>query len=183
MKAASQSKLLPNIGDLDKYLDDTSKGFKIYGSASEDHLGGSISSAGDLNGDGVSDLVLGTPYSSPNGKSQSGSVYVIYGSKNGLPNIPSVTRYLSDSQKGAKIYGSSPEDALGFSVSRSGDLNDDGFGDLIVSAIARKSFVIFNAISGMAYIMYGSPNGNSSTNSVVSTIFSLEEMHDISLEA
>lgn len=61
----------------------TSQGIKIFGAASADVIGYSIDRAGDFNGDGVADIILGTGYA--NG--MAGRVYVIFGKSSGLSNI------------------------------------------------------------------------------------------------
>jgi hypothetical protein len=80
--------------------------------------GAAVSGAGDVNGDGFSDVVVGA-YLHANG---AGQVYVYHGSVNGLSDSPSWT--VSGPQGGA----------YGFAVATAGDVNGDGYSDLIVGA-------------------------------------------------
>src|SRR4028118_2019 len=56
-----------------------SNGFAINGIASFDQSGWSVSSAGDVNGDGFDDLIIGAVSASPNGMSYAGQSYVLFG--------------------------------------------------------------------------------------------------------
>ena len=118
-------------------LDD--KGFIITGTASSGRLGYSVSDAGDVNGDGLADVVVGA-YRETTGTT-SGAVYVLFG-KNNSATID--VSNLGDS--GYKIYNSATTSRLGTSVSQIGDLNGDGLADLLISG---------NNTNGRAYVVYG----------------------------
>ena len=84
-----------------------------------DEFGRSVSSAGDVNKDGFDDLIVGAPLDDNNGSS-SGSARVFSGAT------------------GAILYtfnGDAADDRFGFSVSGAGDVNNDGFADVIIGAI------------------------------------------------
>ena len=83
-----------------------------------DQLGSSVSGAGDVNGDGFADLIVGAPCDDNNGF-RSGSARVYSG-------IDGNVLYTFD--------GDDVGDRLGSSVSGAGDVNGDGFADLIVGA-------------------------------------------------
>ena len=115
-----------------------------------DYFGGSVSGAGDLDGDGYDDLVVGAFGDNDNG-SASGSAYVYYGSSSGI-----------DSTREAKLTASdgATDQAFGFSVSGAGDLDGDGYDDLVVGAFGDND----NGLaSGSAYVYYGSSSGIDST--------------------
>ena len=54
-------------------------GFALNGVALGDLSGYSVSAAGDVNGDGVSDLIIGAPLADPNGKIDAGQSYLVFG--------------------------------------------------------------------------------------------------------
>ncbi|MFC3194056.1 integrin alpha [Marinicella sediminis] len=55
-------------------------GFVIWGTRIDDFSGRSVSSAGDINGDGIDDVIIGAPRADPNGLSDAGQSYVVFGS-------------------------------------------------------------------------------------------------------
>ena len=55
-------------------------GFVINGVSEIDRSGVSVSNAGDVNGDGMDDLIIGANYASPNDRTEAGSSYVVFGS-------------------------------------------------------------------------------------------------------
>jgi len=113
--------------------------YQFDGQNADDHLGRSVSGAGDLNGDGFDDVFIGADGADNNG-SNSGSAYVYSGANGTL-------LYRFD--------GQNPGDTLGGSVSRAGDVNSDGFEDLIVGAFRSDN----NGFeSGSAYV-YSGANG------------------------
>jgi len=93
--------------------------FRFDGQAFQDNLGYSVAAAGDLNGDGASDLLVGAPFANPNGLTFAGSVFIFSGS--------------TGAQLG-RLDGLAAGDKLGLSVSGAGDVNGDGVPDLIVGA-------------------------------------------------
>ncbi len=115
---------------------DGSNGFAFYGNANS-QAGFSVSSAGDVNGDSVSDLIVGAPLDSANGTSNGGSAYVIFG-KGG-----SFNRELSAStinrSNGLAFNGLKQQDLLGSTVSGAGDVNNSGVGDIAFGAPAADN--------------------------------------------
>lgn len=104
----------------------------------------SVSSAGDLNGDGIDDVILGD--SSANNKT--GQSYVIFGSKEPWPAI--VNLFDLNGKNGFIIDGINPGDNSGVSVSGVGDLNGDGIDDIIIGANGA------NNNAGQSYVVFGS---------------------------
>ena len=113
---------------------DGSDGFVINGIDAGDESGGSVSGAGDINGDGVADLIIGANRADPNGNDDAGESYVVFG---GVLTGSTGTVELSslDGSDGFVINGIDGSDLSGISVSGAGDINADGVADLILSLI------------------------------------------------
>ena len=126
------------------------QGFIVQGDATADRAGNSVSSAGDVNGDGFDDLIIGAPYGNDGG-ADAGAAYVVYGGPNitGLINLSILT-----STQGFIIQGDMAGDRAGFSVSSAGDVNGDGYDDLIVGAVVGDDG---GSSAGEAYVIYGGP--------------------------
>jgi len=139
-----------------------SSGFIVQGDAIGDHAGVSVCTAGDVNGDGIDDFIVGAETSDLGGGSDNGTAYVIFGKSGGLANIDLSTPLAA--ADGFAITGDGVQDLLGRSVSAAGDVNGDGFDDVIVGAIygdngggdAGEAYVIFGKATGFATIDVGS---------------------------
>ena len=107
-------------------------------------LGTSVAGAGDVNGDGLSDVVIGAPYYD-NGQADEGRAFVYHGTGDGLGFIPAWT---GESNQAFAHFGGS--------VASAGDVNGDGFADVIVGA---DGFDNGNSDEGRAYAYHGSPTG------------------------
>lgn len=105
-------------------------------------FGKSLSYAGDINGDGYADVVIGDPNAIKGSNNYEGMAYVYYGSPNGLPAIPKDTLQVNQ-----------PNCKFGWSVAGAGDINGDGYADLAISAIN------YNQTEGRIFLYYGSPSG------------------------
>lgn len=124
-------------------------GFRLAGAAAGDLAGRSVSTAGDFNGDGLDDLIIGAYSADPNGAS-SGTAYVIFGKSSAFESSINLAN-LSISE-GFIINGLATGDALGKSVSSAGDINNDGFDDLIIGAPFGDG-VALN--TGAGYVLFG----------------------------
>ena len=140
----------PGVINLDDLATGTG-GFKIIGENSHDVAGYSVSAAGDVNNDGFGDLLVGAYGHYSDGGTQNGTAYVIFGSAS-LSGIIDLDD-LATGTGGFKIIGEDTFDVAGTSVSAAGDVNNDGFDDLIVGAYAHASDGSFD--NGAAYIIYG----------------------------
>ena len=113
-----------------------------------EYFGKSVASAGDVNGDGYSDLLVGASGTGTN----TGKAYVYLGVPIGLPGTPSWTA-------SGEVNGNN----FGNSVSGAGDVNGDGYSDIVVSAYRYSSFM------GKVYLYMGSASGLSSSPSWTSS--------------
>ncbi len=139
---------------------DGASGFRLNGIHAGDYSGRSVSGAGDVNGDGFDDLLIGADAADPNGNSRAGESYVVFGKSSRFG--ASFDLATLDGATGFRIEGSYSYDNSGLSVSGAGDVNGDGFDDLIIGAFlgdpngrtaAGESFVIFGKSSGFSAVL------------------------------
>ena len=76
---------------------------KVFGAVAEDLLGIDVSNAGDFNGDGVDDILIGASGSSSNGKTVNGVSYILFGSKISFSDIDLSVTSLSSTGQGFKV--------------------------------------------------------------------------------
>jgi len=129
-----------------------SNGFVINGSASGDRSGSSVSNAGDINGDGIADLIIGAFSADPNGNSRAGSSYVVFGGS-GVGSSGSLNLSALNGSNGFVINGRASGDNSGESVSNAGDINGDGIADLIIGADRADPNGKYGA--GASYVVFG----------------------------
>src|SRR5260221_610795 len=132
---------------------DGKTGFKISGEVAGDYSGVSVSAAGDVNGDGFADLLIGAPGADPNG-SGSGASYVVFGKAGGFSKTLELSTL--DGANGFKINGEAAGDYSGRSVSAAGDVNGDGFADLLIGAPNASPN---GSASGASYVVFGKAGG------------------------
>ncbi|MEM6548753.1 MAG: hypothetical protein AAF713_13535 [Pseudomonadota bacterium] len=120
-----------------------SRGFRILGEASQDFAGGSVAGAGDFNGDGFNDIVVGASFAD-GASPASGAAYLVFGAR--TPGT--IDLATSGRQSVLKINGLVPGDGVGVSVDGAGDVNGDGFDDVIVGTR-------LNGGIGAAYVVFG----------------------------
>ncbi|MCF0049858.1 FG-GAP-like repeat-containing protein [Dyadobacter sp. LJ53] len=126
-------------------LDNGTHGFQS--DQADAQMGSSVASAGDVNGDGYSDIIIGASGYDNGLKSNDGTALIFHGSASGIRKEPTVK--LGVSQNGAQF---------GFSVSTAGDVNADGFSDIVVGA---PEFDNGAGKEGRVFIYHGSSNGPS----------------------
>jgi Ca2+-binding RTX toxin-like protein len=140
---------VPTLGGLDG-----TDGFRLDGPAATDLTGRSVNSAGDVNGDGYDDIVVGASTANPNGLGNAGSTYVVFGKADGFP--ASLNLGTLNGRNGFRLSGEAVNDESGFWVSTAGDINGDGFDDIITGARTADA----NGVdSGAAYVVFGKASG------------------------
>src|SRR5262245_39188338 len=128
---------------------DGTNGFKLSGAAYEGS-GHSVAAAGDVNGDGFADLIVGAPFADPNGGTDKGASYVVFGKAAGFASNINLSSL--DGSAGFKISGVELDGRSGWSVDSAGDVNNDGFDDLIIGA----PYADANGVnSGVSYVVFG----------------------------
>ncbi len=132
-----------------------SNGFLVNGIAFGDQAGWSVAGAGDVNGDGVDDLIIGAPGADANGRSGAGQSYVVYGSTQGFPATVELAGL--DGANGFAINGIYGHDDSGSSVAGAGDVNGDGLDDVIIGAPNAHAGTRYYA--GQSYVVFGSAQG------------------------
>ena len=123
-------------------------GFVIHGESPADYSGYSVSSAGDVNSDGCSDLIIGAIGADTIGAdSYTGKTYVVFGKKG---NTAIELSEVATGRGGFLIKGESLHDQRGWSVGSAGDVNRDGLSDLIIGS----PYADFNGNkSGSTYVI------------------------------
>jgi MYXO-CTERM domain-containing protein len=122
----------------------TSAALTLTGASTQLYFGRSVAGAGDVNGDGFDDLIVGADGVS----SSTGAAYLYHGSSTGLSSLAAAT-----------LTGVSAAGQFGAAVSSAGDVNGDGFSDVVVGALAADSP---NNV-GAAYVYHGAYTGLSTT--------------------
>jgi hypothetical protein len=122
----------------------TTAAWSVTGVDSTDKIGSSLAGAGDVNGDGYADVIVGA-LKSPNAD-YPGKVYVYTGSASGL----STTADWSET-------GENNDDLFGYAVGGAGDVNGDGYADIIIGAYK------YSSTRGKTYVYLGSATGLEST--------------------
>jgi len=123
---------------------DATADMTLTGTTAGEYLGLSVGIAGDFNGDGYADVIVGAPFGTGNSVSP-GKAFIYFGGP-GADNNPDLT-----------LTGSSVGNQFGFAVGTAGDVNGDGYADVIVGAVGDLGA---GTDPGWAYIFYGGPGAD-----------------------
>jgi hypothetical protein len=119
-----------------------------YGWQEESEFGTVVAGAGDVNGDGHPDVVVSTPsYDRPSDDVQVGAAFAFCGNGLGLDSEPCWT-----------VYGNQPGGQFGNSAAGAGDVDGDGFDDVIVGAVGYSPSPDVG-YAGAAFLYFGSEAG------------------------
>ncbi len=108
------------------------------------YWGRAVNTAGDVNGDGYQDVIVGG-YLFDNGQTNEGKVAVYYGSAGGLSPVPD---WVAEGEQAGAYFG--------YAVKTAGDVNSDGYDDILVGAYGYDQG---QANAGRVYAYYGSASG------------------------
>jgi len=139
---------------------DGTTGFVLKGIDSDDRSGSIVSGAGDVNGDGINDIIIGAHKGDPNGQAEAGESYVVFGRSTGFPASFDLSSLFpasgGDGSKGFVLQGVNSGDHAGL-VRDAGDVNGDGIDDIIIGAIGADPEGRTDA--GAGYVVFGRTTG------------------------
>ena len=138
------------------------RGFAIHGQCEGEQSGYSVSGAGDVNGDGLADVIIGAPYGDPASSADAGRSYVVFGTN---ATTPIALSAVAAGSGGFVINGQITLLRSGFSVANAGDVNGDGLADLIIGA--PYNHVSSTANVGLGYVVFGQSAGTAINLSAV----------------
>ncbi len=138
----------------------TTTGYRITGTTASDKFGFAVASTGDLNNDNFADIVVGAPLRDPSGGTDGGAAYVVFGQASGFANIAAASL---NGTTGFRLDGLNTSDQTGYAVNGAGDINDDGFDDVIVSSPRAE---VGGVSVGASYVVFGKSSAYSASFAV-----------------
>ncbi len=135
------------FGPVGGRLDPSNADATLVGEVENDYAGSSTAAAGDVDSDGLRDILIGATYNDENAE-RCGAAYLVHGGVTG-------TLWLGDAD--AKLYGENELDEVGISVAGAGDVDADGHDDLLVGSAGNDEA---GDIAGAAYLVRGPVMGS-----------------------
>lgn len=120
---------------------------KFTGEATGDYAGAAVASAGDVNGDRYDDILIGAPYHDIGSYTTAGAAYLYFGTSKTLPSRSHLA------QAPLKFEGVASTDYAGTSIAGAGDINGDGYDDVLIGAYSDDTIA---PSAGATYLYYGS---------------------------
>jgi len=124
-----------------------SRGVDIVGSRSDEGFGRTMSRAGDVNGDGIGDVVFSSLLADANGNVDTGAAYLLFGAK----SLPQVIQNNRMDNYGLTILGRHANEELGRGLAWAGDVNQDGIDDFTICSTRRSEA---NIVFGSTHLRY-----------------------------
>ena len=138
---------------------------RVIGAAAGDKAGTSVGPAGDVNNDGVDDVLIGAPYADPNSLSNSGLFYLLFGKATTAAYADiDLAVFITSASTGFTIAGPNSFYNLGYNpinIRRLGDVNGDNIDDF---AVTTQRGSVPSAGAGAAWILYGQNTSFSNIN-------------------
>ncbi|MCI0575909.1 MAG: integrin alpha, partial [Chloroflexi bacterium] len=127
-------------------------GITLYGVDDYD-FSGSVSRAGDVNGDGYDDMLIGAVWGQgpANSRLFAGETYLVFGSS----SLPATVDLAALGTAGVTIFGADERDYSGYGVSAAGDVNGDGYDDLLIGADRADGPANSRDWAGESYLVFG----------------------------
>jgi len=139
--------------DCDDDTDPCEEDAVLYGVAADDLLGSSVGYAGDWDGDGYEDVIVGGPKHDGSGNAM-GGVYIVGGPVTGSSAVDTVSTVY--------FYGENNQDYVGIAVAGLGDTDDDGYSEILMGAYGYDGAKGGATESGAFYLHYGPEFGSKS---------------------
>ena len=147
---ASQPTRVDLIAFVDPNIDPTDIGQRLIGETGGDAFGYALSTAGDIDGDGFDEVLVGAPGAA----SDTGATYLLHSSflrgQSSDVEVGSLGFDLNGQPEGIKITGRALDDRSGAAVSTAGDVDNDGIPDILIGAPGA------DGTKGEAYLIFGS---------------------------
>ncbi|MCB9762237.1 MAG: FG-GAP repeat protein [Alphaproteobacteria bacterium] len=128
---------------------------KVYGKSTGDGFGFSMTNAGDTDGDGVDELLVGAPFEDGDARPDAGGAYLV-------PSDLTGVHVASDGF--VRLTGENQDENAGFAVAGPGDVNADGYDDLFIGADSAGP-----AGEGAAYLLFGPTQGRTGLKDAATT--------------